>query len=164
MYGGSDLFIEPLEIDFGPQGLGQTKPEFIAISNFRDSPFTVQSAHPIDESNFSTTTDLPKSILPVTADTVYVNFHPSFVGDIYSQFIINSADFKGTSELEIDVRGLGGYWAGPVSGVWRVANSPYIIGGDITVPASETLVIEPGVVIQVDPTIAGPAQPDRILT
>ena len=34
---------------------------------------------------------------------------------------------------------------GNVSGVWTKANSPYIIDGEITVPNTETLIIEPGV-------------------
>jgi len=35
--------------------------------------------------------------------------------------------------------------AGPVSGVWTVAGSPYRINGEITVPNDSTLTIEPGV-------------------
>ncbi|CAB1056621.1 Cytochrome c551/c552 [Olavius sp. associated proteobacterium Delta 1] len=35
--------------------------------------------------------------------------------------------------------------AGDVSGMWTAAGSPYLIEGDITVPAGQTLVIEPGV-------------------
>ena len=34
---------------------------------------------------------------------------------------------------------------GNVSGTWDIAGSPYLIGGDITVPDSTTLSIEPGV-------------------
>ncbi len=34
---------------------------------------------------------------------------------------------------------------GDVSGIWYAANSPYYITGNITVPAGDTLVIEPGV-------------------
>jgi len=34
---------------------------------------------------------------------------------------------------------------GDVSGTWDVAGSPYLIDGDITVPAGQTLTIEPGV-------------------
>ena len=38
--------------------------------------------------------------------------------------------------------------AGNVSRVWTLANSPYLIEGDITVPEGETLTIEPGVVVE----------------
>lgn len=37
--------------------------------------------------------------------------------------------------------------AGPVSGAWSLANSPYDITGDITVPAGKTLTVEPGVTV-----------------
>lgn len=36
---------------------------------------------------------------------------------------------------------------GDVSGVWYAANSPYYIAGSITIPVSDTLIIEPGVLI-----------------
>jgi len=35
--------------------------------------------------------------------------------------------------------------AGSVSGLWSLAGSPYLIDGDITIPAGETLTVEPGV-------------------
>jgi len=37
--------------------------------------------------------------------------------------------------------------SGGVSGTWTVSGSPYLITGDITVPAGQTLTIEPGVVV-----------------
>ena len=37
--------------------------------------------------------------------------------------------------------------AGNVSGTWTLSNSPYHINGEITIPNSETLIIEPGVEI-----------------
>ncbi len=38
--------------------------------------------------------------------------------------------------------------AGNVSGTWNLASSPYLINGDITVVSGETLIIEPGVVVE----------------
>ncbi|MFH1734976.1 MAG: spondin domain-containing protein, partial [bacterium] len=37
--------------------------------------------------------------------------------------------------------------SGNVSGVWDIGGSPYLLDGDVTVPAGETLTIEPGVVV-----------------
>lgn len=37
---------------------------------------------------------------------------------------------------------------GDVSGTWHAANSPYYIAGSITIPASDTLIIEPGVELE----------------
>lgn len=42
--------------------------------------------------------------------------------------------------------GIPGY-SGPVSGRWTLANSPYHVIGDITIPANDTLIIDPGVVV-----------------
>jgi hypothetical protein len=36
---------------------------------------------------------------------------------------------------------------GDVSGTWYAANSPYYVTGNITIPASDTLIIEPGVLV-----------------
>ncbi|MEI8194164.1 MAG: hypothetical protein WCG64_09885, partial [Flavobacteriia bacterium] len=35
--------------------------------------------------------------------------------------------------------------SGNVSGTWTTANSPYLVTGNIGVPAGQTLVIQPGV-------------------
>jgi uncharacterized repeat protein (TIGR01451 family) len=37
---------------------------------------------------------------------------------------------------------------GEVSGTWSVAGSPYLVQGDVEIPAGDTLVIEPGVTVQ----------------
>jgi len=36
---------------------------------------------------------------------------------------------------------------GDVDGIWDATGSPYIVGGDITVPLNETLIIDPGVAV-----------------
>ncbi|MEW6249757.1 MAG: right-handed parallel beta-helix repeat-containing protein [Planctomycetota bacterium] len=38
--------------------------------------------------------------------------------------------------------------SGPQFGTWTLANSPYVLVGDVTVPAGERLTIEPGVVVR----------------
>ena len=38
--------------------------------------------------------------------------------------------------------------AGDVSGTWTLSSSPYLIEGDITVPAGQSLIIEPGVLVE----------------
>lgn len=37
--------------------------------------------------------------------------------------------------------------AGPVSGIWSQANSPYLITGDVTIANGSTLTIQPGVIV-----------------
>ncbi|MCX6743794.1 MAG: hypothetical protein NT116_06215, partial [Candidatus Parcubacteria bacterium] len=37
--------------------------------------------------------------------------------------------------------------SGYVGGIWTLANSPYRINGEITVPNGDTLIVEPGVQI-----------------
>ncbi|MDZ7331297.1 MAG: TonB-dependent receptor [candidate division KSB1 bacterium] len=38
--------------------------------------------------------------------------------------------------------------SGPQSGVWRIDGSPYIVTGDVVVPANATLKIDPGVIVK----------------
>lgn len=38
--------------------------------------------------------------------------------------------------------------AGDVSGIWEAAGSPYLIEGDITIPAGDNLTIDPGVTVE----------------
>jgi surface antigen len=40
------------------------------------------------------------------------------------------------------------YVQGNVSGTWTKAGSPYVVTGQVTVPAAQTLVVEPGVVVR----------------
>jgi hypothetical protein len=41
--------------------------------------------------------------------------------------------------------------SGPVSGVWTLANSPYIVQGSITVPPANALTIQAGVIVKISP-------------
>jgi hypothetical protein len=54
--------------------------------------------------------------------------------------------------IQIALRGMGVSGtvvpAGPVSGTWKKASSPYVVAGDITVPRNKTLTIEPGVTVK----------------
>jgi parallel beta-helix repeat protein len=50
--------------------------------------------------------------------------------------------------LQISITASTNVPAGNVSGTWTAANSPYIVQGEIKVPVSNTLTIEPGVVVE----------------
>ena len=50
--------------------------------------------------------------------------------------------------ITVDVTDGTSVYAGDVFGTWNVAGSPYRIEGDITVPAGQTLTIEPGVEVR----------------
>ena len=153
IYGGSDIAVSPDVIDFGPLGQGQSKQDFFTICNFRETDFLIQNAEPVDTDNFIINTTFPLTVMPFNNDTITVEFQPQTSGVIESQIHLTSSDFKGADVADLDVRGVGGVFTGEVSGMWTRAYSPYYIGGNVTVPASETLTIEPGVTIYIDTTL-----------
>jgi len=52
-----------------------------------------------------------------------------------------------SNTISVEVQDGTTVYAGAVSGAWSAAGSPYRIEGDITVPAGQTLTIEPGVTV-----------------
>ncbi len=154
-YGGSGRAISSFLVQFEPQGIGQQRNDFFVFLNLGEDTLTLNDAILSDETNFSLFSNFPRTILPLSMDTIFVTFHPQIPGQIEGQLEIVSDDFKGATGVQIELSGLGGVWKGNVSGVWQKANSPYILGGDITIPDGEKLTIEPGVEIFIDTTLAG---------
>ena len=154
-YGGSGLAVRPTQFDYGSLGIGQAKTIDLFICNMRDESFDISSAQLSDDVNFHSDFAAPSLIQSMESDTIALTFEPVVAGNHSCDFVLQSSDITGASSATITLQGLGGVWSGPVSGVWDVDRSPYIIGGDIIVPVDETLTIDPGVVVQIDTSIAG---------
>jgi len=150
LIGGSGIFITPIQLDFGPLGYGQSKTKYAYFYNFRDTDFTLQSTNPLDNQNFSMVTSFPFTTKSLDIDTIEVEFHPQISGLISSQLIFKSQDLINSQTATLDLVGLGGIYSGNVSGTWISANSPYTIGGDITILENQTLTIESGVEVLID--------------
>lgn len=89
-----------------------------------------------------------------TDENGVVHVHPGYLppgsGGILDDPMFSSADFTapGYQVARITVfRSDTVVSGGPVAGTWDLAGSPYILQGDVTVPAGETLVVQPGVVV-----------------
>ncbi|MCI0512570.1 right-handed parallel beta-helix repeat-containing protein, partial [candidate division KSB1 bacterium] len=155
IFGGSGLYVQPLQLDFGPLGISQEKIAWFTIRNFRDTEVVIQSVSTADNQNFAPITGVPVRIQPMSYQNFEIAFHPQRAGEIISTANVVSPDFKGHNTAVIGLKGRGGVWSGSVSGVWRRVNSPYIIGGTVTVPVDASLTIEPGVVVTIDTMLAG---------
>ncbi|MDP8202909.1 MAG: S8 family serine peptidase, partial [Candidatus Tenebribacter mawsonii] len=145
------------EIEFGALLLGnQSEENEILISNMQDDQILIDSI--ICDTGFlitrnSTFTNfIPSfSINPNQVDTITVVFNPTIEGYFNKTCKIYYST-SGLISRTVTVF-LSGYCAGngtiinagTVSGIWEKALSPYIINGNISIEASNTLSIEPGV-------------------
>jgi len=66
---------------------------------------------------------------------------------MYRSFLILACLIPGLAQAATSVPP--GNLVGPSPVTWNVAGSPYVLTGDVTVPAGTVLNIEPGVTVQV---------------
>jgi len=82
-----------------------------------------------------------------------VHMHPGYMapgsGGILDDPMFSGADFTqgGYEVARITIIRSDTPVSGNVSGVWDIAGSPYLLDSDVTVPAGQTLTIEPGVIV-----------------
>ncbi len=123
------------------------------IENTGTADFKIESLNAADANGvFSLLTPVENHVLaPGDSVQVKVAFRPR-----EEKAYLGTVDIRSTAEngahRQVTLRGVGvsgAIVAGPsVSGTWRKSQSPYIVTGDIRVPRSKTLTIEPGVVVK----------------
>ena len=122
------------------------------IANTGTGDFEIDQLSIIDANGvFSLVTPIQDRVLP-PGDSVQVKiaFRPreekSYTGVVD---IRSTAENSGHRQVTLRGVGVSGtIVSGPsVSGTWRKSQSPYIVTGDIRIPRSRTLTIEPGVVV-----------------
>jgi parallel beta-helix repeat protein len=151
-YGGAAIFINPSSFDFGKVVMNLDHKTSFAIVNDRDSSLVVSSARLSDPANFSLTQNFPDTINSYGESRLEVHLKATEVGKLKAFLILASSDLIGTDSCAIEIQGesLRGTIidGGEVSGVWKAANSPYIITKNVVVPKGKTLNLEPGVEVQ----------------
>ncbi|MBN1998018.1 T9SS type A sorting domain-containing protein [candidate division KSB1 bacterium] len=155
IFGGSGILAVPNVINFGFLGIGQNKQAEFVIANFRETNFTISSANLLKTTHYSSNFSAPALIKSMDVLSTTFTCEPKSSGLLYSQFVLNSPDLIGQNSAFIDLEVHAGVWSGIVSGIWRKSFSPYILGGDILIPAGNNLIIEPGVNVLVDTTLGG---------
>ena len=162
-YGGNGLNASPPILDFDNTGKGQEKTIPLRIYNLRVSPVNITSITLTDEDNFSLQGDGTGIINSMAKYSVLVTVKPVETGWKTEHVVLGSTDLITGDTIMIPLLVNAGYWEGEVSGVWKKVNSPYIFGGSITVPEGKSLLIEPGVQVQIDTILAGTVAEFRIL-
>jgi parallel beta-helix repeat protein len=125
----------------------------LTIANTGAADFAIEDVTVVDANGvFSLLTPVQgRALSPGDSIEVDVAFRPREEGRYLADVSIRSTADNGAIR-EIRLRGVGVQGTvvpGPsVSGTWKKAQSPYIITGDISIPRSKTLTIEPGVVVK----------------
>ncbi len=91
----------------------------------------------------------------IPQNSTLVTVLPIETGQLNEYIVLGSSNLINGDTARIPVAVNAGYWQGEVSGIWTKENSPYIFGGDITVPEGKSLTIEPGVLVQINTNYAG---------
>ncbi|SVB27510.1 uncharacterized protein METZ01_LOCUS180364, partial [marine metagenome] len=109
--GGTGLFIDETELDFGYGNLNNTNTQSFTITNGRAAAIILDSYSVPEGSPFSTETSFPVTIgsISTTPDdyssTISFNFTPTAIGTYSQALVITSDDIPG-SPFEIDLSGI----------------------------------------------------------
>jgi hypothetical protein len=125
----------------------------VDIENTGAADFKIESLNVSDPNGIFTLATPVESRIVSPGDSVQVKvtFHPkeekSYIGTVDIRSTAGNGEHR-----QITLRGvgvLGTIVPGPsVSGMWKKSQSPYVVTGDLRVPKSKTLTIEPGVVVK----------------
>jgi hypothetical protein len=141
-------------IDMGFTSLDTNSTRDVNIINTGEIDFKIQSLtiNPDANNVFSIVTPIQDYVLlPGNSIQVEIRFDPKQEMH-YSGILHIYSDSSNFPHKEINLSGVGVVGtiipAGPVSGTWAKAESPFSITGDISVNEGKTLIIEPGVLVK----------------
>lgn len=146
--GGSRITTNFTSHDFGGIVAGLTKQVRLDIFNNRDMQLSISRFELSDSLNLSISPDLPVVLPAFGRTSVNITFSPQGVETFHTQLQIYSSGFLGDSVATVELIGTGlpgTFLQGNIKGVLRKESNPYIVIGDITVSADDTLLIMPGV-------------------
>lgn len=148
------LTITPaLTADAGCVLLAQSTTLRLDLTNTGKADVTVQSVS-ISESSpaFTLLTPLQDRVLaPGDSVAVEIAFGPTREAAYKGKLEVRSTA-SNAARVEVALTGAGVLGTvvppGPVSGTWKKSDSPYIVTGDLMIPRTRTLTIEPGVTVK----------------
>ena len=111
------------------------------IINTRNEAVTLQSISFTDTENFSSPRTFPVEIMALDSVWIPVEYHARSIGEFEEELTLTSSDLYGTTELTYKIIGYSGTF-GELTGRLTLAGSPYLVTGDITIPANDSLIIK----------------------
>ncbi|MEN6336274.1 MAG: right-handed parallel beta-helix repeat-containing protein, partial [Phycisphaerales bacterium] len=138
-------------VDAGFVAVNASKTLVVELSNTGTGDFKIVDAA-VTEGAFSLEAGAQNKVLsPGGVAQVKVRFQPTQEKPYKGTLTLHS-NSSNVPTMEVSLHGVGitgtVVSAGAVKGVWKKANSPYTVVGDISVAKNQTLAIEPGVVVR----------------
>ena len=152
-FGGNDLlFGFTTNIEFPDIGYYAHTESNLALCNLNEEAVTISRISLTDRDNFSVVGETPLDLPPSQWIDFPVTFNPQEAGEFEEFFSLNFEDFELFNRALFTVTGtaLDGV-TGNVHGLWTREMSPINVIGNARVPDFDTLRIEPGVVVTLEP-------------
>ncbi len=151
--GGNDLlFGFQTNIEFPHTSEHSWAHDNLVLCNVNDDPINLWQLSLSDRENFIVGIEAPLNLLPYQWIDFPLDFHPIQPGEHEATLTFRFRDYPLIEEAVISMTGtsLDGV-EGEVKGVWTREMSPIHVVGDVFIPHSDTLRIEPGVEVRFDP-------------
>jgi hypothetical protein len=140
-------------VDAGFVQVNATESLLLDLTNTGTQECTIQSVSVSEGGQvFSLLTAVANRVLaPGESLSIPITFKPTREAVYRGKLDVRSTAAN-AERVQIALKGVGVLGtlvpAGPVSGTWKKASSPYLVTGDIAVPRNKALTIEPGVTVK----------------
>jgi hypothetical protein len=136
------LIAQPM-VDFGLLATNQQDSSLLTVRNIGANSLNIQNIV-LDNSSFSCAREQAE-IAPHDSINMWIYFRSQTDGDFLDTLRLYNNDFsEGISSVRLQAKTTSALF-GNISGLFTKDHGPYIIGSDVTVPATATLTLEPGV-------------------